>query len=127
VSFYRERPIKSVRKARPCYGCGVLIAVGEPALECSGKQDDFWSGTYHSDCRGAEEGLNGLRETSFYDDWNLLSEIEWDEWPWLLEKHPTVAVRMKITAERFLEVSAERERVRLAWAEIDRKRREPAQ
>jgi hypothetical protein len=125
VSFYRERRIKAVRKARPCIACGSRVEVGQPALDCSGHFDgDFWSATYHAECRRAEEGLNKIHETLWSDEWLALSDMEWDDWPWLIVDHPVVAERMGITAARFEEVSAEQERVRLAWAEADRKRRE---
>lgn len=124
MSFYNERTIKAVRKARRCDGCGAIIEVGETALGCSGIGDDgFWSGTYHHDCRKAEEGLNKLNQVGWYDDWmSLCNDMEWEDWPWLIEEFPAVAARMNITTERFDEVQAERERVRKAWAEIDAKR-----
>lgn len=116
MGFYRERNIKAVRKARNCCGCGHRIEAGEPALECSGKQDDFWSGTYHHDCRAAECDLNSIRDTCWSDDWSLLSDIELDEWSWLIETYPTVAARLNITAERLAEIEAEQARCRAAFA-----------
>jgi len=125
MSFYNERTIKSVRKARPCLGCGIQIDIGETALGCAGYYDgNFWSGAYHHDCRAAEEALNGLHDVWSGDEWmNLGNNMEWEDWPWLIEEFPTVAARMKITTERFEGVRDERERVRKAWAEIDAKRR----
>lgn len=126
MSFYRERPVKAVRKPRRCVACGTRIEVGQPALDCSGHYDgDFWSATYHVECRRAEEGLNKLHDTSWSDEWMDLGDcMEWEDWPWLIEEHPVVADRMNITTARFEEVQAEQERVRAAWSEIDRKRRE---
>lgn len=123
--FYNERTIKSVRKARPCLGCGRRIEVGETALGCAGHYDgDFWSGAYHHDCRSAEIGLNRLHDVRGGDEWmNLGDDMEWEDWPWLVEDFPAVAARMGITTERFEEVRDERERVRKAWAEIDAQRR----
>lgn len=125
VSFYSERTIKSVRKARVCNGCGHRIEVGETALGCAGHYDgDFWAAAYHHDCRKAELGLNDLHDVRPGNEWmNLGNDMDWEDWPWLIEEFPAVAERMKITTERFEEVQAERERVSRAWAEIDARRR----
>lgn len=117
MSFYSEVPLKAIRKARPCDGCGVKIEVGEPALACAGKHDDFWSATYHNDCRAAELALNNIHGCWGGDDWmNLGSDMDWDDWPWLIAEHPTVAARMNITTERFNEIEAEQARCRAAFS-----------
>jgi hypothetical protein len=118
MSFYRERPIKSVRKPRRCAGCTSMIAAGSVALDISGKQwgGDFWSQTFHPECRAAEVELNKLHDTRYSDDWAALADIDWEDWGWLLESFPIVAERMRITAERLNEVTEERERCRAAWA-----------
>lgn len=104
MGFYREAPIKAVRKARQCCGCGVVIEVGLPALSCAGRNDDgFWEGTYHPDCRAAENALNDLKDYRCGDDWYSLWEIEFDDWEWLMAEFPTVAERMKITPDRHTE------------------------
>lgn len=119
MSFYRETIIKAVRKPRQCVGCCAMINVGESALDCSGKHDgDFWSATYHQECRAAECALNDLRDYRDGDDWMALSDIEWDDWLWLIIDHPLVAERMRITAERYQKVVDERERCRLAFAQV---------
>tara|TARA_R100001132_G_C3272385_1_gene94389 strand:- start:3185 stop:3568 length:384 start_codon:yes stop_codon:yes gene_type:complete len=111
--FYRETPIKAVRKARRCTGCRKTIAVGEEALNCVGNSGDgFWSGTYHKDCREAEVALNDLHDIRYPDEWNnLADDMPWEDWPWLIENFPAVAERMGITAERHDEI-AEQHRVR---------------
>jgi hypothetical protein len=126
--FYSERTIKAVRKPRACEGCGVRVEAGETAFSCAGHDDgQFWAAIYHPDCRRAEEGLNKIHDVRGGDDWmNLGNDMEWEDWPWLIEAFPTVAERMKITQARYDKVSAERERTRLAWAEIDRERRQSA-
>lgn len=126
MSFYDERTIKSIRKARACEGCGTMIHVGESALGCAGRYDGaFWSATYHHECRKAEIALNELHEVRHGDEWmNLGNDMEWEDWPWLIEDFPIVAARMKITTERFEEIQAERESVRKRWAEIVAARRE---
>ena len=125
MSFYSEQPIKAIRKARACDGCGSALIVGEPALKCSGNHDGFWSGAYHHECREAECALNKLHDIWGGDDWmSLCSDMEWDDYPWLIAEHPVVAERMKITTERYEKIRDEHERCRAAWAEIDRKRRE---
>ena len=99
-----------------------MIAAGSVALDISGKQwgDDFWSQTFHPECRTAEVELNKLHDTRYSDDWAALSDIDWEDWGWLLESFPIVAERMRITAERLNEVTEERERCRAAWAAIAR-------
>lgn len=117
MSFYSERPIKAVRKTRACDGCGTPLAVGQPALKCSGNHDGFWSGTYHLECREAEIALNKLHDCWGGDDWmSLCHDLEWDDYPWLIEKFPAVAERKKVTTERYEEIRDEQERCRLAFA-----------
>ena len=104
MSFYRETHVKAVRKARPCIGCGRRIEVGSPALDASGHYDgEFWAATYHVECRAAEIALNSLHGL-YHDEWMALSDIEWDDWDWLLVEYPVVAARMGITAEKLHEV-----------------------
>lgn len=101
MSFYREKPIKAVRKARQCMGCCKQIEVGSPALECAGHwEGDFWSGTYHAECREAECAFNKLKDYRFGDEWYPLFEIEFDDWEWLMADFPAVAERMGITSEK---------------------------
>lgn len=112
MAFYRETPVKAVRKPRQCLGCRKIIKVGQPATDCAGQHEgDFWSGSFHPDCRDAEVALNELHRIHLYGEWNALSEIEWDDWPWLIEKFPTVAERMGITTERFDKINAEWQRL----------------
>jgi hypothetical protein len=120
ADFYSETVIKSVRKAGPCDGCGKTIAAGESALSCSGaSQGDFWSARYHVECRRAEEELNKLHDIGWDDDWILIgSDMEWEDWPWLIEAFPIVADRMNITTERYEAVVAQHERTARALAEI---------
>ena len=116
MSFYREKPIKAVRKARQCLGCLRQIEVGQPAMECAGQWGgDFWSGTYHPDCREAEVAHN-KEIGSFGDEWWPLYELEWDAWPWLIDAFPTVAARMNATIERYNEIVEEQRRCREALA-----------
>lgn len=106
MTFYRETTIKAVRKPRQCLGCLRMIAVGETALNVAGHFDgDFWSGSFHHECRAAEVALNELNRTR-WDEWQNLSEIEWDDWQWLLDGHPVVASRMGVTAEKLEEANA---------------------
>lgn len=108
--FYSERIVK-VRKPRPCEGCGVIIGKGEQALTYSGRFDGYFgSFTHHIECRQAEVDLNKKVSTSF-DEWYPLSEIDPDDWQWLLEKHPAVAARKNITAERIQDRDAEQKRL----------------
>lgn len=107
MTFYRETPVKSVRKARKCVGCRRTIAVGEEALNCVGDAGNgFWSATYHKDCRKAEIALNKLHDIHHPDEWNnLANDMQWEDWPWLIENFPAVAERMGITAELHDEIA----------------------
>lgn len=52
MTFQSERPIKAIRKARPCEHCGATIPVGAPALSLANFWDgQFNSATVHPDCR----------------------------------------------------------------------------
>lgn len=115
MSFYSEKLVRSVRKARRCMGCCRTIEVGSSALECAGVwEGDFWSGTYHTDCRAAELALNKLHDL-YADEWMSLDDMERDDWPWLIEVFPAVAERKGITTERFNEAEAEQQRRRDAF------------
>jgi hypothetical protein len=109
MTFYTERSVKAIRKPRPCSSCGIRVERGSSALICTGNHDGFWSGTFHVDCREVEVALNALYDNYSGDDWMSLTDIEWDDWPWLIADHPTVAARMGITTERFEKVQAEHE------------------
>ncbi len=124
MSMYSEREVKSIRKARPCDSCAKTIEAGKPALVIAGVVGgDFWSGTWHHDCRHAEVELNKLHGVYDGEDWMSLTDMEWDDWPWLIEAHPTVANRMNITTARYDERMAEQQRMREFWAAHDRKKR----
>ena len=117
MSFYRETIVKAVRKPRQCIGCCATVNVGEPALDCSGHYNgDFWSATYHQECRAAECALNDLHDLRSGDDWMGLSDIEWDDWPWLIAEHPVVAGRMKVTTERYQDAVERSQICRSAFA-----------
>ena len=121
MGFVNERTVKSVRKAGQCDGCNTTVNVGEAAVRWAGTTDgDFNTALYHPECREAEVALNRERRTGFYpDDWMGLSrDMEWDDHPWLLAKHPAVAARMGITVETIREDEEEREACRLAWAKL---------
>lgn len=112
VTFYRENAIKAVRKPRQCNGCGHKVEVGSPALDYAGHADgDFWSATYHVDCRKAEVDLNDLHGTSYVGEWmNLSADMEWEDWPWLVDNFPAVAERMGITKARHDEIAEQHAR-----------------
>jgi len=100
MTFVNERTIKAVRKSRRCDGCSTMINVGDEAIGWAGAVDgDFSTATFHTDCRNAEIGLNRAHGTGWSDDWMGLGDMEDDDHPWLLAKHPIVAARMSITAE----------------------------
>lgn len=117
MTFYREDHIRAVRKSRQCNGCASTIEIGSPAVDCAGHYDgDFWAATYHVDCREAEIALNNLHDTHS-DEWmNMSEDMEWEDWPWLIDEFPTVAARMNITTERFQKINEEQARVRFAFA-----------
>lgn len=109
MAFYWSKTIQSVRKARPCNGCCVQIEAGMSALACTGITDvGFWSGTYHHDCRSAENLLNKSAHSYQSGEWTVLHDvIDWEDWPWLIKIYPAVAERMQITFERYAQTKAE--------------------
>ena len=114
MGFYSERAVEPVRKPRPCLGCGKRIGAGEGALECAGHYDgDFWSATYHTECRRAEQLFNDIHGAM---EWIPINEIEPVDWPWLIEESPAVADRMAITTERFQALEARRQKRRFRAA-----------
>jgi hypothetical protein len=101
VSFATERTIKSVRKARKCRACRRQIEVGNPAVDWSGTTDgEFQAVSYHVECRAAEIALNRLAGTQYGDEWMGLDDMEWEDWQFILDDHPTVAGRLGITQKR---------------------------
>lgn len=97
MTFATETNVKAVRKRHRCDGCGKRIEIGSPAVRWAGMTDgDFGAAIYHPDCRLAEIKLNDLLETQWGDEWAALSEIDEEDWPWLIETFPAVAARMGI-------------------------------
>jgi hypothetical protein len=96
VSFSSETNVKACRKPHRCIACNWTIAVGEPAVNWAGVNDDGFSSVYyHPECRAAEIAINHLHGT-FGDEWFGLNEIDDEDRPWLREEHPIVAARMGI-------------------------------
>jgi hypothetical protein len=124
MSFFREVEIKSVRKARACGGCGTLIEAGSPAVDLASHYDgDFWSATYHRECRKAEVDLNSEHQA---EEWIPLQEFDpEDDWEIILEDHPIVAARLGITQERIDEIHETARRMREHWR-LEAERREAA-
>lgn len=125
MSFYRENKIAAVRKFRPCAGCGKMIDVGMPGVDCAGHYEgDFWSATYHEECRKAEVYLNSEHQAG---EWIALSEFgEVEDCEALLAEFPEVAERLGVTPARIVEIKEREERVRTYWrarATKDRERR----
>ena len=114
MSFFRETRIKAVRKARSCGGCGKVIEVGSEAVDlASHHEGDFWSDTYHVECRRAEMALNQEHQA---EEWIHLQEFDpEDDWEVLLEEHPIVAARLGITRERIDEIHETARRMREHW------------
>ena len=51
MSFHTRRAVKSTRKLRVCYWCGVRIEVGEPAVRLTGVGPDGWYDEHlHPEC-----------------------------------------------------------------------------
>lgn len=116
MSFTRERAVKATRKEHRCVGCERTISAGSAAVRWSGLTDgDFSSVIYHPDCRAAEIDLNKAYDTD-WGEWMGLHEMEWEDWPWLVESYPAIAERMGITMEKYRETEAEQARCRAAFA-----------
>jgi len=122
MGFANERTVRAVRKARQCCACGLQIETGSPAVDWSGTSDgDFHAVSYHVECRAAEIALNKLNDTQ-WDEWTGLDDMEWEDWQFILDDHPVVAARLKITQARIDKVEREQAACRAAWAEVARKR-----
>jgi hypothetical protein len=95
MSFYSERPVKALRKPRQCQGCRHPMAVGAPALHCSGKHEgEFFTGHYHPDCHDAEMLWNAFGPGGM-DDWTALRELDHDEIASFADQFPDVALRLR--------------------------------
>jgi hypothetical protein len=97
-----SKDIKAVRKAHCCEQCNTMIAVGEPARY----QFGIWEGEpfsiyMHVECRAAANEYAELNDLWFeeYPCFQFMDDSEHDHHAWLLEKHPVVAARLKITAK----------------------------
>lgn len=99
MSFINETAVKAVRKRHRCEGCHKHIEIGEPAQRWAGMSDGvFFTTIYHPDCREAEVRLNDIAGWSGDgDDWCVLDDADRDDWPWLIEEFPAVAVRLGIS------------------------------
>jgi hypothetical protein len=96
VSFINEHPVKATRKRAQCVGCLKMIDVGSPAIRWAGMVDgDFQSVAYHPECRAAEIAWNAMIGNDAYD-WLSLSEMDREDWPWLIVEHPAAAARKGI-------------------------------
>lgn len=125
MSFTNEYAVKAVRKQHQCCACCKMVEIGSPAVRWAGiTEGDFHSVVYHPDCRVAEIAYNKHVGDSW--EWYSLEDIEWDDWPWLIAEHPSVAARRGITTERYQAIADEQERCRKAAAEYDAKRRAEA-
>lgn len=96
MSFVTEKPIKAVRKARPCEACATMVNAGEAAISWAGNYDgDFTAVIYHPDCRAAEIAYNAM-VANHWEDWAALTDMEEEDNAWLLAEHPSVAARLGI-------------------------------
>lgn len=113
MGFASETEHKA-RKAHKCDACNRAIEVGTTYTRWAGTTDgDFSEAKYHAECRAAEIAFNKLIGTD-WDEWMGLDDAEADDWPWFLEEHPVVAVRLGITQAKYDEHLAERERLDLS-------------
>jgi hypothetical protein len=120
MGFNSDRAVKSIRKPRRCCACGTMLNAGDAAINSTGVADgDFYSNDYHTDCRAAEIALNEMHGA---DEWLGLWGFDWEDARWLIAEYPAVAERKGITLAKVEEQEQDRERSRLAWAEIERKR-----
>ena len=127
MSFVNEKAVKAVRKPGRCDACMQMVEIGQPAVRWAGITDgQFDTSLYHPECRAAEIALNRLHDTDrWQDEWIGLSDIDWEDWRWLVEEHPVVAERKGITLAKVEETERERKETHLAWAAIARQRAEP--
>ena len=89
MSFYANRDVKAVRKARPCAHCLLTIEKGEPALICSGinNDGDFYYSTMHHRCREAASDYYDTTGADGYGEYQWLHELENEDLEWLQVDH----------------------------------------
>jgi hypothetical protein len=85
--MYREVE-RTSQKRRICDACMKKIEAGDRYLSCVGVQDgQFWSASYHPDCRAWEVKLN-YRNGYDADEWMCLSDHVGDEGLGVLDGAP---------------------------------------
>lgn len=109
--FHTSSPIKSVRKAHQCEQCGRNILVGEPAVKGCGKFDgNFYSTYQHPECQ--EAGLAYAELTGCYGEhaaWFQHDDLEREDKLWLLDNHPIVAARLRLSRAELVDEEYEHE------------------
>lgn len=93
MSFNRNWTVKATRKPTICTACMQRIPAGSTVEKWAGMSDgEFYTASYHTDCRAAEIALNELLGT-YPDEWQPLADIDSEDVPWLVETFPAVAAR----------------------------------
>jgi hypothetical protein len=80
-------------KTRRCDQCGSRINLGERYREQVHTYDDFVVYRAHEDCDRAA----ALRTSNADEPCNLLTDIDTEDFPWLLAEFPAVTARLGIT------------------------------
>ncbi len=101
MSTLNSKEIKAVRKAHVCEQCNTMIEVGQPASYSFGIWEGEPCSVYtHPECTVAARQYAEINDLWFEDyPWfQYMDNSEHEHHPWLLEKHPVVAERLKIKA-----------------------------
>jgi hypothetical protein len=112
TDFAQEYPITATRKEHFCRACSRRISKGFPVVKAVGVYaGEFYSYYYHTKCREAEIAWNDLAGfRNYYDDWKTFCfDLELDDWPFLMENYPIVALRLRITQHEYDQQMQERE------------------
>ncbi len=121
MTVLHEGPVKATRKRHVCESCNQAIPIGRAATKWVGITDgQFYACYFHPECRVAEVAWNRMMRLG-WDEWcNLANDLEIDDWPWLLEEYPVVALRLGLSRVKYDEAMQERERCRAAFASFYR-------
>lgn len=97
TDFQTTKPVKAIRKPAFCEHCNTMIDVGSPAIKTSGSYEgDFYSVYCHPECEAA--GTAYATMTGYWgEEFQRLHELDSEDWPWIIEEHPAVAIRMNLT------------------------------
>ena len=81
------------RKRYTCEQCFTWISQGEKHSKTVGTWDDFRTYREHLDCARAAYDYHSHFDHHPDDGVCLANDLEWDDFDWLADRHPSVAIR----------------------------------